>query len=268
LANSKPKRQRPKTKLDRARLCQINTLLNNSRTPDAQRAELEAERDLLAPVVPFPIGSLLGNEDSKPTTADNLALCARVEVARKTAAVSSPVFMSDPAGHRERARLKAANATPAEKAAALLADLPDHPLNKLARELAQYIWNEDRSNPRPSVSAMAAGWVQHWLSDALYNRHDLRGNRTTVDAALSNALKLVGDLDSADPNWYVRRAEKLLNTQPALTKPPAAHEALQTAERVRTTPIPSSTQPDEPTLNPIERANIDLAARAALVSAN
>src|SRR5438552_16780162 len=33
-------------------------------------------------------GSPVQGEDSKPTTADNLALCARVEAARKTAAVS------------------------------------------------------------------------------------------------------------------------------------------------------------------------------------
>jgi hypothetical protein len=108
--------------------------------------------------------------------------------------------------------------------------------------------------------------VQHWLSDAPYNRHDLRGSRSTVDAAVASALKLVADLDAADPDWFVRRTERLFDAPPsALTKPTAAHESLQTAERVRTNPVPSGAQPDEPTLNPIERASADLAARAALI---
>jgi hypothetical protein len=78
LANSKPKRQRPKTKLDRARLCQINTLLNNSRTPDAQRAELEDERDRLSPVIEL-------------TRPDLEAWVGRIKAARENGSLSGVV---------------------------------------------------------------------------------------------------------------------------------------------------------------------------------
>jgi len=50
MANIKPKRIRPKSKADRARLCEINTRLNRSRLPDHERAALEAERDRLSPI--------------------------------------------------------------------------------------------------------------------------------------------------------------------------------------------------------------------------
>ena len=78
MANTKPRRKRPGTKQDRARLCQINTRLNDPETPADIHAELEAERDRLAPVIPFSetgssleSGSPILDEDSKkPTRAD------------------------------------------------------------------------------------------------------------------------------------------------------------------------------------------------------
>jgi hypothetical protein len=265
---SRARRIKPSTAEGRKRQAELGKIISNPRTPKAERSAALEELDRIAPVEgsgsPAPTGSSLQIREPKPTTRDLLALCDRAKAPLKTTGVSSPVVMSDPAGHRERAIQKAANATPQEKAEVILSELPEHPLNKLARELEQYIWNEDRSNPRPSLDLLSKHRVQHWLSDAPYNRHDLRGNRTTVDAAVSNALKLVADLDSADPSWFVSRAEKLLDVPYAPTKPTVVHES-PSAERVKTSPVPSSVQLDEPTLNPIERANIDLAARAALV---
>jgi len=83
-------RERPKTKADRARLCEINTRLNEPETAADVRAELEAERDRLAPVIPFPVGSLSVNEDSaKPTRADLDAWQQRIEERR--AGIPRPV---------------------------------------------------------------------------------------------------------------------------------------------------------------------------------
>jgi len=60
--NTKPKRERPRSTADRRRLAEVNTRLNRARLTDEERTELEAERDVLAPIkVPFvkrePIGS-------------------------------------------------------------------------------------------------------------------------------------------------------------------------------------------------------------------
>lgn len=54
MANSKPRRQRPTSRLDRARLCEVNRLLNSRGLTDERRAELEAERDRLSPVLQPP----------------------------------------------------------------------------------------------------------------------------------------------------------------------------------------------------------------------
>jgi len=59
-------------------------LLNDPSTPTNARIELEAERDFLAPVIPFPIdGSLSETREPKPTTPDLLALCDRAKAARE-----------------------------------------------------------------------------------------------------------------------------------------------------------------------------------------
>jgi hypothetical protein len=169
MPNQKPKRERPRTKAERARFAQINTRLNRTKLTDEERAVLEAERDRLAPVRSN--GSLSKNRESKPCTADNLALVERVEAARKTAAVLAAPFVHDAVSNRERVIRKATNATSQEKAEVILAELPAHPLNKLARELAEYLWSEDRSNPKPSIGTLTAQYARHWLSRAPYNLH-------------------------------------------------------------------------------------------------
>lgn len=210
---SRARRIKPSTVEGRKRQAELGKTISNPRTPKAERQAALEELDRIAPVEGS--GSLTENGSSleirepKPTTADNLALVARVEATRKTAPVFVPIV-----GDREKAIRKAENATPQEKAEVILADLPEHPLNKLARELEQYLWNEDHSNPRPPVERMSAQRVKHWLSDAPWNRHDIRGSRATVDSAVVSALKLVADLDAADPAWFVRRTEKLFDAPP------------------------------------------------------
>jgi len=250
--------QEPSDREGRDEYRELRRELKLSRTSKARRAEIEARLDEISPTGGTKEPSLEKREP-KPTTADNLALCARVEAARKTAEVSWPVFVPDAAAYRERALLKVAKATPAEKAAAILSDLPEHPLNKLARELAHWLWNEDRSNPKPPLETLTEQRVRHWLSRAPYNLHDIRGNKETVANAVNDALRLVAERDAAEPGWFVRRAEKLLDAPSAPSKPPAA-QSRQTAERAR----PSSAQP-EPSLNATEQAGADSAQRVNLI---
>jgi hypothetical protein len=161
---------------------------------------------------------------------------------------------------RAKAIRKAANATPAEKAEVILSELPNHPLNKLAAEVVQWLLNEDRSNPKPPATTLAANYVRHWLSDEPWNRWDARGSRVTVDAAVGDALRLVAERDVAEPNWFVRRAEKILDAPPAIAKPIVSSQATHPQKPVETLPV--SDQP-EPVLNPVGSA--DMAARSALV---
>jgi hypothetical protein len=170
--------------------------------------------------------------------------------------------VSDAGACREQAIRKAESATPAEKAAALLLELSEHPLRKLAQELEQYIWNEDRSNPKPSVNTLTERRVRHWLSRAPYNLHDIRGSKETVANAVADVYRLVAERDAAEPSWFVRRAERLLDAPPA--PPVIPSQPIQTEDPVQLNRAPMNVQP-EPVMNPFERAVADLAARAALV---
>ena len=262
---SRARRIKPSTAAGRKRQAELGKIISNPRTPKAERAAALEELDRLAPFEGSgsltDSGSSLEIREPRPTTSDNLALVARVEAARKTVPVF-PSFTLDAAASRESAIRKAASATPQEKAVVILSDLPEHPLCKLAAELAQYLWLEDRSSPKPPVERLAANYVRHWLSDEPWNRHDIRGSRATVDAAVASALKLVADLDAADPDWFARRAEQLLDAPPTVAKPVVPSQAIQAKDPVETTSIPANTEPE---LNPVVRASAELAARAALV---
>jgi hypothetical protein len=190
-----------------------------------------------------------------------LALVARLEAARKTAAVFAPPFVQDAVSSRERAIRKATNATLQEKAEVILAELPAHPLNKLARELAEYLWSEDRSNPKPSIGTLTAQYARHWLSRAPY---DIRGNKEMLANAVADVYRLVAERDAAEPGWFVRRAERLLDAPPTPTIPIVPPEPIQTWEPVELNRVPVNAR-TEPVLDPIARAAADLNACAALV---
>jgi hypothetical protein len=91
---SRARRIKPSTVEGRTRQAELGKIISNPRTPKDERAAALEELDRIAPVEGS--GSLIQNEDSKPTPADNLALCARVEAARKSAAVfqSSDMLLS------------------------------------------------------------------------------------------------------------------------------------------------------------------------------
>src|SRR5437762_1085067 len=208
---SRIRRMRPSTEEDRKLASELLRTLKSDRTSKAERAAAQAKYDLLCP----PVGSGSPNEIrvSKPGTKDLLNLCDRVEARRADGPVSEKRSVEEALARlavedRARAIRRAENATPLEKAQTLISEMPGHPLQKLARETAEWLWREDLSNPKPDVDALTAHRVRHWLSDAPYNRHDVRSNRETVDAAVADVYRLVAMRDEAQPGWYVRLAEK------------------------------------------------------------
>jgi hypothetical protein len=149
LANSKPKRQRPKTKLDRARLCQINTLLNNSRTPDAQRAELEDERDRLSPVIEL-------------TRPDLEAWLGRIKAARENGSLSGVV------GEKEEATSDGSPVSPHSKSAEAEKDFVQNRNEHLAALVpgtyehdAAIAWRSIPATPEVREAAVKRYWTEH-----------------------------------------------------------------------------------------------------------
>jgi hypothetical protein len=232
--------------------------LKNSRTLKARRLEIETRLDEIAAVKAESI--LSETPPAKPTTKDLLALCDRVDVAKRKGSLSEKSIPSagTPAGleaflykivpDRGAALRRAQNAPDSERAAALLSELPEHPLNKLADELALYIWQEDKSRPKPDAKQIASWTVKGWLEKRSYNRADLRGDVESVANAVAGAFQLLAERDAAAPGWFVKRAEKLFDDaglDPA--KPPAAEPSVDLAPDSTPAPVrPATRTPDWP----------------------
>jgi hypothetical protein len=246
--------------------------LKNSRTLKARRLEIETRLDEIAATSLSASGTPSGLPPAKPTTKDLLALCDRVDDAKRRGSLSEKsiplagttagleAFLAKVVPDRGAALRRAQNAPDSERAAALLTEYPAHPLNKLAAELARYIWQEDKSSPKPDVEQMVLWKVQGWLEKRPYNRADIHGNVETVANAVADVYRLLAERDAEDPIWFVRRAEKLFDTaglDPA--KPLAVDLAPLNA------PAPQ-THESEPS-NPIEQAETGLVQRTNLVLA-
>jgi hypothetical protein len=276
LANRKPRRQRPKSKQDRSRLCEVNRQLNGRGLTDDRRAELEAERDRLSPVLQPPTredlerlierveakqasGSLSGSSSAGESASDSgtpvssqyklsagspseRSILSAEEIRAKVEAWTQRIVPCA----RENALRKAKSAPDSERAAILLTEFPEHPLNKLADELAAYLWQADLSRPRPDVQQIARGIIRGWLKREPFNRHDLRGQVETVANAVADVYRLLAERDAAEPDWFVRRAEKLFNAaglDPA--KPPAVEPAVDLAPPSAPEPVhPATSTPD------------------------
>src|SRR5438132_7734394 len=215
---SRIKRVRPSTGEDRKRASELRGIIASSRSSKADKEAAEHELDTVAPRLtkraakePSRFGSPNGIKVSRPDTKDLLNLCDRVEARRAEPLSQESVFASlavMAAEDRVKALRKAESATPQQKAEAIIAELPDHPLQKLARESAHYVWEADLSRPKPDLEQMIRWRVRHWLSDAPYNRVDVRSSRVSVDSAVADIYRLVAERDTAEPGWFVRLTEK------------------------------------------------------------
>jgi hypothetical protein len=271
---SRGRRFKPRTREGRKRAAELGRIISSPRTLKADREAALRELDSIAPV----LGSLSRTEGPKPTGEDLERLIERVQ-AKQASGSSLP--NGSPSGKsilsaeeirakveawthqlvpyaRENALRKAKSAPDSERAEALLAEFPRHPLCKLADELARYIWEQDLSRPRPDMEQIARGIARCWLKREPYNRADIHGNVETVANAVADVYRLLAERDAEDPIWFVRRAEKLFDTaglDPA--KPLAVDLAPLSAPAPRT-------HESEPS-NPIEQAETGLVQRTNLV---
>jgi hypothetical protein len=223
----------PRDRGTRAEYRALRRELKNSRTLKARRLEIETRLDAIATTKPESILSEL--PPPKPTTKDLLALCDRVDVAKRKGSLPESIpsagtpagleaFLAKMVGDGREGAIRRAKAAPdSERAFALLAELPDHRLSVLARELAAYLWQQDLSRPRPDAEQIARGIARNWLNRAPHNRADIRGDVETVANAVADVYRLLAERDAAEPDWYLRRAGKLFDASGLDTaKPPAA----------------------------------------------
>jgi hypothetical protein len=263
----------PRDRGTRAEYRALRRELKNSRTLKARRLEIETRLDEIAATSLSASGTPSGLPPAKPTREDLEALCTRVEDAKRRGSHSEKsipsagtpagleAFLAKMVGDGREGAIRRAKAAPdSERAAALLTEYPEHPLNKLAAELARYIWQEDNSRPKPDAKQIASWTVKGWLEKRPYNRADLHGDVESVANAVADVYRLLAERDAEDPIWFVRRAEKLFDTaglDPA--KPLAVDLAPLNA------PAPQ-THESEPS-NPIEQAETGLVQRTNLVLA-
>jgi hypothetical protein len=268
---SKGRRQMPSTTEGRRRKSELGQIISNPKTSKADRAAALAELDRIAP---FPSKEPFDFEDTKPTREDLEDLIDRVEVAREKGTPEKSIPPAPPDDwpkfsaaqerkDRERSLRKAQAATPLEKARVIIAELPNHPLQKLTREVAQWLHDDDHSNPKPSVEQLTRSKVQGWLAKEPYNRHDVRGNTDTVADAVADVYRLVTERDAADPGWFVRRTMKLLD-EPTAPAPTAQQTQPQMLAPMSPT-LAEVAEPKEPQPDGIQRAGIDLRQRATLL---
>jgi hypothetical protein len=293
----KPKRARPKTREDRARVHEINRLLRTRGGLNPEdRTSLEAEKNLLSPVL----------ELSRP---DLEAWMGRIEAARESGSLSgvqgekkegisdrSPVspqsnlatlvpgtfehdaaiaWCSIPAtpevreaavkrywiehGKRETERLLADPVRRRKNAALHVASTTDNPLRDHARKFAHSIsYDENNLGTWGSVAERR----EHTFTGLLWEV--LTWNRSfphpTTEQKWSDAIFAEVDRrDLEDATWFRRVLETPRQSKPVEVKPEPKVPTVVSAEAKRVSPE------SEPTLNPIERASADLAARAALV---
>jgi hypothetical protein len=263
---SKGRRKKPSTIEGRRRAVELGKIISSPRTIKADRQAALRELDTIAPL---PGGSPVVPMEPKPSNADLQDLCTRVEAARKSerslSEKSIPVtegptsleaFLCHMVPDREGVLRRARNASNVERAAVLLEELPEHPLCKLAQEMAAWMWQEDKSRPKPEASQIALWTVRGWLAKQPYNRADIRGNVETVAKAVEDAYSLLAERDAAEGEWFVRRAEELFDA----TKQEQVEDVPE-LPAAASTPAAST----EPVCSPSGRAEEDLSRNVNLV---
>jgi|HubBroStandDraft_2_1064218.scaffolds.fasta_scaffold27805_1 hypothetical protein len=230
------RRKKPSTVEGRRRTVELGKIISSPRTCKADRLEALRELDMIAPLpggTTAPPQSILSElPPTKPSNADLQDLCTRVETGRKSEGSLSEksilvaegptnleAFLCHMVPDREGVLRRARNASNVERAAVLLEELPEHPLCKLAQEMAAWMWQEDKSRPKPDASQIALWTVRGWLTKQSYNKSDIRGNVETVAKEVEDAYRLLAERDAAEPDWYVRRAEKFFDATAPMAKP-------------------------------------------------
>jgi hypothetical protein len=271
---SRGRRIKPSTVEGRRRKAELGKIIANTRTSKAEREAALRELEALAPLASGQdlqdwnqrIETAKENGSQSPVKAESGGILSRGTPDSNRLAQEQALAQL---ALEDQARFirKAENTTPQQRAEVLVAELPDHPLQKLARERAEWLWREDLSNPKPDTDRMVHWTVSGWLARQPYNRHDVRGNTETVANAVNDVYRLLAERDTADPGWFVRRAEKLFDS-PVL--PPVKTERAPEPEPLKpavSTDIRPVSEESEPARSPISQAGVGLPARAAPILA-
>jgi hypothetical protein len=207
LANTKPRRSRPSNKRHRKQLAELNNLLADPSVAGELRSRLEAERDLIAPI----IGTPSEFEDSFPTVSNPNPRRPNTESlnAWLKSLFSPEVKAQMNELDKNIAIDKARNATDAERANYLLQGLPNHPLVVMAREIANNIRLESKSAQTVPLETEVGWKVKHWLGpdSAKFNSTPLRGTRSDVLLAVADVYRLLAVKDRDEPGWFVKLTE-------------------------------------------------------------
>jgi hypothetical protein len=267
---SRVRRVKPSTREGRRRAAELQHIIRRARSSKAEREEARKELDVIAPVegsgfVWNPIGAM----GPKPDTVALLSLCDRVDAKRggSSCPAGGPAGLEEflarmlspeqKAADRERVIRRAEDASDVERAAALLEELPDHPLNKMAREIGDFLVREN-SHAGDSAVQIAAWTIRDWLERQPYNRADLHGSAETVSDAVDDAYRLLDEREANDPAWYIRRMEQCFdNPEPAVKPEPQLAKAPEPVQRVE-----AETEPD---FTPVQRAQMDLEQMVNLI---
>jgi hypothetical protein len=240
MANSKPKRERPKSKAGRRRVAEINTELNRGKPSPDRRTALEAERDRLSPIVEAPLPK---KESSSLSVRTEQELAARKAPAQKETwefpktPEALEKYIADMA-RREEESLHADPVRRRRAAAHHIALTTDNPLRAYADKHSSsgVIWEAliwDRGVQHPSAKA-------EWVAD-IYAEVDRRY--------------------AEDPDWFRRvyADGTAFKTDTATAETPVVPE-------LKPEPQPPQQRPDvAPALDPLVAASADLARRSELI---
>ena len=262
MANTKPRRERPKSKADRRKLVEINTLLNRANLTPEDRAKLEAMREELAPQkVPF--AKVVPSLPAVPTGA---------ETAQPEAGAESILLKKEPASLRYRTEkeLSSREAPPsgsilpgAPPSSGILAPRTPEELEAYIKKMSDRLTEEMHSDPVRRRRCAA-----HHI--ALTTENPLRTYANTFGNDPSSLIwdKIISDRSSEIPGVN----EWLADIFDEVDRRFAADEnwfrrayADGTAFKADAPAVFPVAKPEEPAPHPLAAINADLDSRAALI---
>lgn len=261
----KPKRERPKTRQDRARVHEINRLLRTrgGLTPE-YRASLEAEKDRLAPVIQ--VGSL-SQKASELVSADF------------SGTPDSPAIKADDARAALARKLDAAKKAFESQLSAKVLNISDA-LCVIAEQHAKFtyeVWSgrSDWENlPHSDRAAIVTCQLRVWRKQPLFERPTWGEAAWAYFMGLTavEKLRLSGEFAKLTPEQranifkqtgVVKRAVQVMEDK-YFTEPQGSTSDGQSITPSQL-PEPLLTEETTPLLDPIAAASANLAARSALL---
>jgi hypothetical protein len=208
----------PTDRAGRERYRALKSEWKNARTSLRRKTEIEFDLDALCVTENrYP----LENQESSPAVTSEKPLPANTESLdpfwkRMT---SPDVQLQMHELDKSIAVDKAKGATDAERAAYLLKNLPDHPLNVMARAVVNNLRLEAKFAQSVPLETEIGWTVKHWLGpdSAKYNSNPLPPKtRADVLAAVADIYQILAVKDRDEPGWLVKAAEQRFAKPPQI----------------------------------------------------